>query len=71
MRNGGHADVALYDPIPMRMARLASLERGQLLAESHSRRALQAFLPEWREAIAALKAPGKLRWHLEVDPVEF
>jgi len=68
---GGHADVALYDPIPMRMARLASLERGQLLAESHSRRALQAFLPEWREAIAALKAPGKLRWHLEVDPVEF
>ena len=66
-----YRDVALYDPVPMRMARLASLERGQLLAESPSRRALQAFLPQWREAIAAIKAPAKLRWHLEVDPFEF
>lgn len=66
-----HRDVTLYDPVPMRMARLASLERGQLLAESPSRRALQAFLPQWREGIAAIKAPAKLRWHLEVDPVEF
>ena len=66
-----HRDVALYDPVPMRMARLANLERGQLLAESPSRRALQAFLPQWREAVAGIKAPAKLRWHLEVDPVEF
>ena len=63
--------VLVYDPIPMRMARLANLERGQLLAESSARPALQAFLPRWREAIAALKAPGKLRWHIEVDPFEF
>ena len=47
------------------------LERGQLLAESPSRPALQAFLPQWREAIAGLKAPSKLRWHIEVDPLEF
>ena len=63
--------VLVYDPVPMRMARLANLERGQLLAESSARPALQAFLPRWREAIAALKAPGKLRWHIEVDPFEF
>ncbi|MCE1240983.1 MAG: primosomal protein N' [Azonexaceae bacterium] len=68
---GEHDAVMLYDPVPMRMARLASLERGQLLAESFSRPALQAFLPRWREAIEALKAPAKLRWHLEVDPLEF
>lgn len=66
-----HPEVVLYDPVPMHMARLANLERGQLLAESPSRRALQAFLPAWREAIESLKAPGKLRWHLEVDPLEF
>lgn len=67
-----HADkVMLYDPVPMKMARLASLERGQLLAESVSRPALQNFLPRWREAIEGIKAPGKLRWHLEVDPLEF
>lgn len=68
---GDHEQVMLYDPVPMRMARLASLERGQLLAESMSRPALQAFLPQWREAIEGIKAPAKLRWHLEVDPLEF
>ena len=66
-----HADVVLYDPVPMRLSRLANLERGQLLAESHSRPALQAFLPRWREAIEGIKAPSRLRWHLEVDPLEF
>src|SRR5574343_269875 len=68
---GEHDNVLIYDPVPMRMARLANLERGQLLAESHSRPALQAFLPRWREAIEGLKAPSRLRWHIEVDPLEF
>jgi primosomal protein N' (replication factor Y) (superfamily II helicase) len=66
-----HARVVLYDPVPMKLSRLANLERGQLLAESHSRPAIQAFLPRWREAIEGIKAPSKLRWHLEVDPLEF
>ncbi len=62
--------IVLYDPVPMHMARLANLERAQLLVESPSRRALQAFLPVWREAVGGIKAPSKLRWHLEVDPLE-
>ena len=66
-----HDKVFIYDPVPMKMARLANLERGQLLAESHSRPALQTFLPRWREAIEGLKAPSKLRWHIEVDTLEF
>ena len=64
-------DVLVYDPVPMRMARLANLDRGQLLVESHSRPLLQAFLPRWREAIDQLRAPRALRWHLEVDPFDF
>lgn len=67
---GEHDQVMLYDPVPMKMARLANLERGQLLAESYSRPALQTFLPRWRAAIDGLKAGSKLRWHLEVDPLE-
>ncbi|MCF8198857.1 MAG: primosomal protein N' [Sulfuritalea sp.] len=63
--------VALYDPVPMRLQRLMKLERGQLLVESQSRPALQAFLPKWMEALHALKMPGGLRWHLDVDPLEF
>ena len=63
--------VALYDPVPMRMPRLMTLERGQLLVESANRPALQAFLAAWMERIYALKMPAGLRWHLDVDPLEF
>ena len=66
-----HPDVMLYDPVPMRLARRANFERAQLLIESPSRRALQLFLSEWGELLGAIKAPSKLRWHLEVDPLEF
>ena len=67
----GHTDVMLYDPVPMRLARRANFERAQLLIESPSRRALQVFLGAWGEWLDAIKAPSKLRWHLEVDPLEF
>lgn len=66
-----HDEVMLYDPVPMRLARRANMERAQLLIESSSRRALQAYLSEWRCALDAIKAPSRLRWHLEVDPLEF
>ncbi|MDR0578538.1 MAG: primosomal protein N' [Candidatus Accumulibacter sp.] len=65
-----HPGVTLYDPVPMRLARRADLERAQLLAESPSRPALQAFLAEWNDALESIKAPSSLRWHLEVDPLE-
>ena len=63
--------VSLYDPVPMRMYRVMALERAQLLAESHNRPALQAFLVAWTAKLYALKAPRDLRWHLDVDPLEF
>jgi primosomal protein N' (replication factor Y) len=63
--------VTLYDPVPMRLQRLMTLERGQLLVESLSRPALQSFLTAWMEKLYALKMPGGLRWHLDVDPLEF
>ncbi|MDD5249073.1 MAG: primosomal protein N' [Rhodocyclaceae bacterium] len=63
--------VTLYDPVPMRLSRLMSLERAQLLVESASRPALQAFLAAWGETLYTLKAPRDLRWHLDVDPLEF
>ena len=59
--------IALYDPVPMRM----SLERAQLLVESPSRPALQNFLAAWMSKLHALKAPRELRWHIDVDPLEF
>ncbi|MBI5108403.1 MAG: primosomal protein N' [Rhodocyclales bacterium] len=65
------AGVTLYDPVPMRMQRLMTLERGQLLVESLNRPTLQAFLAQWMERLYTLKMPAGLRWHLDVDPLEF
>ncbi|MBK7565537.1 MAG: primosomal protein N' [Propionivibrio sp.] len=70
-QTGAHDEVMLYDPVPMRLARRANFERAQLLIESPSRRALQAFLGVWRLVLETIKTPSRLRWHLEVDPLEF
>ncbi|HTJ96600.1 MAG TPA: primosomal protein N' [Rhodocyclaceae bacterium] len=63
--------VSVYDPVPMRMFRLMNLERGQLLVESPSRPVLQHFLTQWMETLYAQKVSRELRWHLDVDPLEF
>ncbi len=62
--------VALFDPVPMSLARRAGLSRAQVLAQARSRRALQAFLGEWSRTLYGLRA-GNVRWHLDVDPIEF
>jgi len=64
-------DISLYDPVPMRLARLKNRERAQLLVESRSRPALQSFLADWMTQLYTLKMPRDLRWHLDVDPLEF
>jgi primosomal protein N' (replication factor Y) (superfamily II helicase) len=62
--------VEVYPPVPAGLARRAGLERGQVLAQSADRGALQRFLPAWREALAAV--PGRrVRWALDVDPSGF
>jgi primosomal protein N' (replication factor Y) len=63
-------EVLLYDPVPMRLARLKNRERAQLLVESRSRPALQAFLGGWVARLYALKTGRDLRWNLDVDPQE-
>ncbi len=60
----------LYDPVPHVVTRRAGLERAQLIVQSASRPALQAFLAAWSERLQAARRAG-LRWHLDVDPIEF
>jgi primosomal protein N' (replication factor Y) len=62
--------VVLYDPVPHVITRRAGYERAQLVVQSPSRPVLQAFLAEWNAALPA-SAPSGLRWHLDVDPIEF
>jgi primosomal protein N' (replication factor Y) len=60
--------VTINDPIPMTMTRVYNVDRAQLLVESPSRPALQAFLKEWLSLLRALKS--RVRWSLEVDPLD-
>jgi primosomal protein N' (replication factor Y) len=64
------AGVRIYDPVPHAMTRRAGYERAQLVVQSRSRPALQAFLAAWSAALPGA-APRSVRWHLDVDPIEF
>ena len=61
--------VTVYDAVPMTITRLMNVERAQLMVESRSRRALQAFLARWTAWLYG-NVPRGVRWHLEVDPLD-
>lgn len=63
-----HEGITINDPVPMTITRVAGVERAQLLLESASRAQLQAFLKPWMRALRELKS--RIRWSLEVDPVD-
>ncbi|WP_447576979.1 primosomal protein N' [Achromobacter kerstersii] len=62
--------IMLYDPVPLRVVRVANIERAQLLVESSSRPALQAFLASWSHHLPYIANEARVRWQLEVDPLE-
>ena len=63
-------EVSIYDPVPHVITRRAGFERAQLLVQSRSRPALQSLLAAWSERLYD-GAPRNVRWHLDVDPIEF
>ncbi|MFZ6712781.1 primosomal protein N' [Undibacterium sp. TC9W] len=63
-----HQGIMINDPIPMTMTRVANVDRAQLLVESVSRPALQAFVKAWIADLRAMKS--RVRWSVEIDPVD-
>jgi len=63
-----HHGITINDPIPMTMTRVHNVDRAQLLIESTSRPALQAFLKEWIADLRAMKS--RVKWGVEIDPVD-
>lgn len=61
--------VFVYSPVPMTVQRVADVERAQLLLESDSRPALQAFLAAWQPVLHASRPRGLIRWAIDVDPL--
>ncbi len=60
-------DVMLFDPVPPLVARVAGRWRGQLLVQSPARPALHRFLDAWWPALQTTR----VRWSLDVDPLDF
>ncbi len=68
----GADQVSVYAPVPLPVARVAGVERMQMLVESASRPALQHFLAAWAPALHGLRRSGArkvLRWAIDVDPL--
>ena len=63
--------ITLYPPVPATIARVADLDRMQLLLESSSRAALQALLRAWNPELLVLRDRHRavMRWALDVDPL--
>jgi primosomal protein N' (replication factor Y) len=61
--------VTIYDPVPACMPRRAGVERAQLTVQSRSRSALHSFLRAWHARLSHA-AERKVRWALDVDPLE-
>ncbi|MEO6799582.1 MAG: primosomal protein N' [Rhodanobacter sp.] len=57
-------------PMPAPMALRAGRQRGQLLIEADRRDVLRGVLRPWQRALASLPSARKVRWSLDVDPID-
>jgi primosomal protein N' (replication factor Y) len=67
----GAGELLVYPPVPHHVARVANVERMQMLVESSARGNLQRVLRPWVDELTRLKSQhkGVLRWALDVDPL--
>ncbi len=63
-------EVQLAGPMPAPMPLRAGRHRGQLLLESTSRARLHTVVRPWRLQLGALPLSRRVRWSLDVDPID-
>jgi primosomal protein N' (replication factor Y) len=62
--------IRLLGPAPAAMAKRAGRHHAQLLVESTERAALHRFLAAWLPVLESLPSARRVRWALDVDPIE-
>ena len=62
--------VHLLGPVPAAMAKRAGRHHAQLLIESRERGGLHRFLDTWLPRVQSLPSARRVRWALDVDPIE-
>ena len=68
--NAPEEPVRILGPAPAAMARRAGRHHAQLLVESAGRAALQSLLRRWLPRVEELPEARRVRWSLDVDPLE-
>ncbi len=63
-------NVFILGPVPAPMEKRAGRFRAQLLVQADQRTHLQQLLGNWVQSIESLKSARKVRWSIDVDPME-
>lgn len=66
----GATGIELYGPMPAVMEKRAGKYRYQLLLQAQKRSDLHRLLNQWTPKLQTLPAARKVRWSLDVDPVD-
>ncbi|MFO7303922.1 MAG: primosomal protein N' [Gammaproteobacteria bacterium] len=69
-RNQDTRGVRLLGPAPATMERRAGKHRAQLLVQAGAHAPLQRFLQGWIPALETLPLAKRVRWSIDVDPIE-
>jgi len=66
----GQQEVFVMGPVPAIMEKRAGRFRAQLLLSSPKRRPIHQLLDHYMQAISALKLSKKVRWSIDIDPID-
>jgi primosomal protein N' (replication factor Y) len=66
-----HQQVTVYEPVRPQMERMKGMERAHMLLQSSSRGALQHVLKNTVSHLRTHPLASKVRWAMDVDPLEF
>jgi len=64
-------DVLVYDPVRPQMERLKGMERGHMLLQASHRPALQKLLRNLVMQLRGTSIAAKVRWSMDVNPLDF
>ena len=63
--------VVIYDPVRPSIERLKGYERFQLYIQANSRTDLQKLLNQWASYLIQCPLSNRVKWSIDVDPIEF
>jgi len=66
----GQQQVLVMGPVPAIMEKRAGRYRAQLLLSSPNRKPIHQLLDHYIEAVSALKLAKKVRWSIDIDPID-